>query len=113
MPPVNLLPLVVVVPTVKVVVPPVALLPLAGVVPRRRAARRRCVPPVAVVVVAAPRGHFFVGGGGGVWAKKVVTLCGLRISEKKEILRSRQYCKCILIESKLCHTILQYYHTIL
>ena len=26
-------------------------------------------------------------GGGGVWAKKVVTLCGLRISEKKEILR--------------------------
>ena len=36
---------------------------------------------------AAPRGHFFVGGGGGVWAKKVVTLCGRRISEKKEILR--------------------------
>jgi hypothetical protein len=36
---------------------------------------------------AAPRGHFFVGGGGGVWAKKFVTLCGLRISEKKEILR--------------------------
>ena len=36
---------------------------------------------------AAPRGHFFVGGGGGVWAKKVVTLRGLQISEKKEILR--------------------------
>jgi hypothetical protein len=36
---------------------------------------------------AAPRGHFFCGGGGGVWAKKVVTLRGLRISEKKEILR--------------------------
>ena len=35
---------------------------------------------------AAPQGHFFVGGG-GVWAKKVVTLRGLRISEKKEILR--------------------------
>jgi hypothetical protein len=49
-PPVALLPLAVVVPTVKVVVPPVALLPLAGVVPRRRAARCRCVPPVAVVV---------------------------------------------------------------
>jgi hypothetical protein len=49
-PPVALLPLAVVVPTVKVAVPPVALLPLAGVVPRRRAARRRCVPPVAVVL---------------------------------------------------------------
>jgi hypothetical protein len=36
---------------------------------------------------AAPQGHFFVGGGGGVWAKKFVMLCGLRISEKKEILR--------------------------
>jgi hypothetical protein len=36
---------------------------------------------------AAPQGHFFVVGGGGVWAKKVVTLRGLRISEKKEILR--------------------------
>jgi hypothetical protein len=37
---------------------------------------------------AAPRVHFFVGGGGGgVWAKKVVMLSGLRISEKKEILR--------------------------
>jgi hypothetical protein len=36
---------------------------------------------------AAPQGHFFVGGGGGVWAKKFVTLRGLRISEKKEILR--------------------------
>jgi hypothetical protein len=36
---------------------------------------------------AAPRWHFFVGGGGGVWAKKFVTLHGLRISEKKEILR--------------------------
>jgi len=32
---------------------------------------------------AAPRWHFFVGGGGGVWAKKFVTLRGLRISEKK------------------------------
>ena len=32
-------------------------------------------------------GAFFVGGGGGVWAKKVVTLRRLRISEKKEILR--------------------------
>jgi hypothetical protein len=31
--------------------------------------------------------HFFVGGGGVVWAKKFVTLRGLRISEKKEILR--------------------------
>jgi hypothetical protein len=36
---------------------------------------------------AAPQGHFFVGGGGGVWAKKFVTLRGLRIFEKKEILR--------------------------
>ncbi len=36
---------------------------------------------------AALRGHFFVGGGGGVWAKKLLTLRGLRISEKKEILR--------------------------
>jgi hypothetical protein len=49
-PPVALLPLAVVAPTVKVVVPPVALLPLAGVMPRHRAAHRRCVPPVAVVV---------------------------------------------------------------
>jgi hypothetical protein len=30
---------------------------------------------------------FLVGGGGGVWAKKFVKLRGLRISEKKEILR--------------------------
>jgi hypothetical protein len=45
---------------------------------------------------AAPQGHFFVGGGGGVWAKKVVTLRGLRISEKKEILRKPTVlCKCI------------------
>ncbi len=29
---------------------------------------------------------FLWGGGGGVWAKKVVTLRGLQISEKKEIL---------------------------
>ena len=36
---------------------------------------------------AAPQGHFFVGGGGGVWAKKVVMLRRLWISEKKEILR--------------------------
>ncbi len=36
---------------------------------------------------AAPQGHFFVGGGGGVWAKKFGTLRGLRIPEKKEILR--------------------------
>ena len=36
---------------------------------------------------AAPRGLFFVGRGGGVLAKKFETLCGLRISEKKEILR--------------------------
>ncbi len=36
---------------------------------------------------AAPRWHFFGGGEGGVWAKKGVTLRGLRISEKKEILR--------------------------
>ena len=35
---------------------------------------------------AAPRVHFFGGGGGGVWAKKAVTLRGLWISEKKEIL---------------------------
>jgi hypothetical protein len=32
-------------------------------------------------------GAFFCWGGGGVWAKKFVTLRGLRISEKKEILR--------------------------
>jgi len=50
MPPIALLPLAIVVPTVKVVVPPVALLPLAGVVPRGRAARHRCVPPVVIVV---------------------------------------------------------------
>jgi hypothetical protein len=30
---------------------------------------------------------FFLGGEGGVWSKKGVTLRGLRISEKKEILR--------------------------
>jgi hypothetical protein len=37
---------------------------------------------------ASPLGQFlFFGGEGGVWAKKVVTLRGLRISEKKEILR--------------------------
>jgi hypothetical protein len=42
-----------------------------------------CYKPIG----AAPRGHIFVGGGGGVWAKQVVTLRGLRISEKKEILR--------------------------
>ena len=30
---------------------------------------------------------FFWGGEGGVWAKKGVMLRGLRISEKKEILR--------------------------
>jgi hypothetical protein len=36
---------------------------------------------------AAPRGHFFVGGGRGRLGKKVVTLRGLRISEKIEILR--------------------------
>jgi hypothetical protein len=48
-PPVALLPLAVVVPTV-VVVPPVALLILAVVVPRLRAACRRRVPTVAVVV---------------------------------------------------------------
>jgi hypothetical protein len=39
------------------------------------------------LIGSAPQGHFFVGGGGGVWAKKFVTLRGLRISEKKEILR--------------------------
>ena len=50
MPPVSLLPLAIVVPTVKVAMSPVTLLPLAGVVPRRRAARRRCVPPVTIVV---------------------------------------------------------------
>ena len=46
-----------------------------------------------------------------------VTLRGLRISKKKEILRKLIYCKCILIDSKLCtiqyYNILQYYHTIL
>jgi hypothetical protein len=36
---------------------------------------------------AAPRWHFFWGGEVGVWAKKGVMLRGLRISEKKEILR--------------------------
>ena len=35
---------------------------------------------------AMPQRHF-LGGEGGVWAKKGVTLRGLRISEKKEILR--------------------------
>ncbi len=30
---------------------------------------------------------FFLGGEGGVWAKKGVMFRGLRISEKKEILR--------------------------
>jgi hypothetical protein len=34
---------------------------------------------------ATPQRHFF-GGEGGVWYEKGVTLCGLRISEKKEIL---------------------------
>jgi hypothetical protein len=36
---------------------------------------------------AAPRVHFLLGGGGGIWEKKAVMLRGLRISEKKEILR--------------------------
>jgi hypothetical protein len=48
---------------------------------------------------AAPGGHFFVGGGGGVWAKKFVMLRGLRISEKKEILRKPTS---IVSNSKLC-----------
>ncbi len=43
------------------------------------------------LTVQADRGcaavAFFGGGEGGVWAKKGVTLRGLRISEKKEILR--------------------------
>jgi len=47
-PPVALLPLAVVVPTVKVIVPPVALLPLAGVVPPV------AVRPVAVVCHPSP-----------------------------------------------------------
>ncbi len=50
MSPVALLPLVVIMPPVKVVVHSVALLPLAAVVPRRRAALCRRVPPVAIVV---------------------------------------------------------------
>jgi hypothetical protein len=56
---------------------------------------------------AAPQGHFFVGGGGGVWAKKVVTV-GYGFPRRKKSSASRQYCKCILIESKLCT--IQYYN---
>ena len=44
-----------------------------------------------IVLLQADRGcaavAFFWGGEGGVWAKKGVTLRGLQISEKKEILR--------------------------
>jgi hypothetical protein len=60
----------------------------------------KCDKPIG----AAPQGHFFVGGGGGVWTKKVVTLRGgLRISEKKEILRKPTVLEVyFLIESKLC-----------
>jgi hypothetical protein len=36
---------------------------------------------------ASPAGQFFLGGEGAFWQKRCVTLCGLRISEKKEILR--------------------------
>ncbi len=56
---------------------------------------------------AAPRGQF-VWGGSGRFGKKNVTLRGLRISQKKEILRKLIYCKCILIDSKLCT--IQYYN---
>ena len=56
-----------------------------------------CYKPIG----AAPRGHFFCGGGGGVWAKKVVTV-GYGFPIRKKSSASRQYCKCILIESKLC-----------
>ncbi len=38
---------------------------------------------------------------------------GYGFPRRKKFSASRQYCECILIESKLCHTILQYYHTIL
>jgi hypothetical protein len=36
---------------------------------------------------ATGAGLFDLGGNGAFWKKKGVTLCGLRISEKKEILR--------------------------
>ena len=54
---------------------------------------------------------------GGTWHFGMgVTLRGLRISKKKEILRKLIYCKCILIDSKLCtiqyYNILQYYHMV-
>ncbi len=35
---------------------------------------------------ATPQRHFY-GGEGDAWYEKGVTLCGLRISKKKEILR--------------------------
>ena len=50
----------------------------------------------------------FFGGEGGLLAKKGVMLRGLRISEKKEILRKPIVS--ILIDSKLCT--IQYYHII-
>ena len=43
---------------------------------------------------------YFFGGEGGLLAKKGVTLRGLRISEKKEILRKPIVS--VLIDSKLC-----------
>ncbi len=46
------------------------------------------------------RGGIFFGGEGGLLAKKGVTLQGLRISEKKEILRKPIVS--VLIDSKLC-----------
>ena len=49
-PPVALLPLAIIMPTVEVVVPPVALLPLAVVVPRLCPTHCRRVLPIAVVV---------------------------------------------------------------
>jgi hypothetical protein len=67
---------------------------------------------------AAPRWPPFFGGEGGLLAKKGVTLRGLRISEKKEILRKLTVVS-VLIDSKLCTmqycniTILLQYCTIL
>ncbi len=54
---------------------------------------------------AAPRG-IFCGGGGVFGQKSFQRSVGYGFPRRKKSSASRQYCKCILIDSKLCHTIL-------
>jgi hypothetical protein len=57
---------------------------------------------------AAPRWHFFGGGKGAFGQKRVLRSAGYGFPRRKKSSASRQYCKCILIESKLCT--IQYYN---